>query len=66
MPRIPDNYDLWKKHDKEQAESLKKCPKCDFCGEPIQEEVFYNIFGIKICVGCLENVKEYTEYYEEG
>lgn len=57
MPKIPDNYDLWRKHDIEQFKKLARRPKCWICGEYIQEDYYYNILGRHICAGCLEDFK---------
>ena len=50
-----DNYDLWGNHDRERERELQKLPKCDECGEPIQDDHYYQIGNQKICPGCLEN-----------
>lgn len=42
MCYIPDNYDLWLQHDRDQTESLERLPVCDCCGERVQtEKAFY-------------------------
>lgn len=39
-----DVYDLWKQHDREKEEALKKLPICECCKDPIQQEkaIYYN------------------------
>ena len=51
---LPDNYDLFAKHDSEQEEKLKNLPICKACGEPIQTEYCYGNNGKYICEHCLE------------
>ena len=52
---IPDNYDLWKKHDAEQQAELEERPLCDICEEHIQEDFYYNIGGQCVCEECLND-----------
>lgn len=52
---IPDNYDQWVSHQAKQDERLAKLPKCDFCGEPIQDEHCYQIDGKTYCTDCLND-----------
>ena len=51
--RLPDNYDLWARHDAEQEASLELLPICDICEEPIQEEHCYQINDEIICEHCM-------------
>lgn len=51
---IPDNYDLWEAHDREQARWLDSLPKCDYCNDPIQDDFYYEINGENICECCLD------------
>ena len=48
------------RYDAEQAAKLDKLPKCDYCGEPIQDEKYYEIEGKNICLECLEDFKKWT------
>ena len=43
MDYIPDNYDLFRQREAEEAEFLAKCPTCDRCGEKITDEYGYEI-----------------------
>ena len=45
-------------YEYEREKNLSKRPKCDICGEPIQEDYYYEI-GEKICEGCM------TEYFRK-
>lgn len=66
MCYIPDNYDLWKKHDAEQEAALAKLPVCSECGEHIQTDECYEINDELICPECLENNhRKWTEHYYE-
>lgn len=42
------------RHDREQAQWEKSLPKCDVCGEPIQD-YYYEIDGEIICQECLDD-----------
>lgn len=53
--RIPDNYDLWKQHDREQHKLLQQLPRCSECDEPIQEEYCFEFNGEYICESCLKD-----------
>lgn len=52
---IPDNYDQWEAHERQQEKSLEELPVCDICDHPIQEDHFYQINGDNVCPECLEN-----------
>lgn len=61
---IPDNYDLWVAHDRQQEAELKKLPVCEKCGQPIQSEDLYDIEGDLYCEECGDRLfKRYTENY---
>ena len=51
--RLPDNYDLWARHDAEQEAALELLPICDICEEHIQEEHCYQINDEIICEHCM-------------
>lgn len=56
---IPDNYDMWEAHDREQNQWLEGLPKCKLCGDPIQQEDALCIGGNWYCDECIEmNRKE--------
>lgn len=48
-----DNYGLWERHDAEQEAQLERCPKCEDCGEYIQDDYLYDIDGIILCEQCM-------------
>ena len=60
--RIPDNYDIYEAHEAERERRLEELPKCDICGEPIQEEYYYLIKGDKICPDCLDNYRKDVDF----
>ena len=55
---VPDNYDLWESHDREQAKRLAQLPTCDRCGHPIQQERVVQIFSFTFCDECIEECRE--------
>ena len=61
---IPDNYDQWLKHEREQTRWLKSRPKCSRCGEHIQSEKCYRIHGEVYCPDCIEDFAEEVDGYE--
>ena len=50
-----DPTDAFERHDREQQRWLERRPKCDICGEHIQDEYCYMIGGETVCPECLEN-----------
>ena len=40
---VPDNYDMFERHDRQMEDRLDRCPKCALCGEPIQDEYGYRV-----------------------
>lgn len=61
---VPDNYDLWEAHQREQDKWLDSLPKCSECGEPIQQDECYDFDGDLICEDCLKkNHKVWTENF---
>ena len=53
--RHGDPLEDFEKLDREQAKQLDELPKCDICGEPIQDEYYYEIGGDLVCRECLDN-----------
>lgn len=58
-----DNYDAFRRHDAEQEKALKGLPRCEECGEPIQEEECYKIGDMLFCEECIDDMKVKTENY---
>jgi ribosomal protein L34E len=56
----------YNRYEADQEERLDKLPKCDICGEPIQDDYLYDIYGDIFCEDCLKdkfrkNVEDYTD-----
>lgn len=49
---IPDNYDQWLAHERQQERQLARLPKCDRCWEEIQGEHYFDIYGETYCEEC--------------
>ena len=61
---IPDNYDQWEVHERDQERRLAELPVCADCGNPIQDDHFYLINDEAICPNCLEaGYRKETENY---
>ena len=54
-------------YDMERQKELDKLPKCDICGEPIQDEDLYDLDGTLVCEECLnrEYKKPVDDYIED-
>lgn len=50
-------------NQREEEEYEKRCPVCDICGEPITDEYYYMVGGIKFHLHCAEchSVDSYVE-----
>ena len=42
------------RYEREQEKRLEQLPVCDYCGEPIQDDFFYQINGENYCPDCME------------
>lgn len=59
---IPDAYDAWESHEREQQQWLEKRPVCVKCKEHIQDERAYYINDDWICAECISSYeREVTE-----
>ena len=60
-----DPLDDFYKNDYEKTKWLESLPKCDSCGEPIQDDPYHEIpFGgmnFKICDSCLKHYQKWRE-----
>lgn len=54
MPYTDDPIQDFLNHDARQQAYLDKLPKCENCGQPIQNEHYYVINDENICPECLE------------
>ena len=66
MCYIPDNYDRWAEHDARQEAELRKLPTCDYCGETVMDEYYFDINDEILCVDCLcEHYRKSVDDYIE-
>ena len=56
MNELEDNYSMWKRHDDQLQAELDRLPRCEHCGEPIQDETAVQFNDSLFCFGC---IKEY-------
>lgn len=52
------DFDRW---DAEEQKALDKLPICADCGEPVQDDHFYEICDEVICPDCIENYRKPIE-----
>ena len=50
-------------YDSDAAYDLSLLPVCSECGEPIQDDMLYEIGGEFICESCMDGHKHSTEYF---
>ena len=62
---IPDNYDIWERHEIEMERRLARRPLCENCGKRIQDETAFLINGEWICEKCMDGFRELVEDYLE-
>lgn len=55
----------WNRHCEEVEEALKDYPVCDYCGEVITDEQYYDFGGEIICEDCMDKYRRWTEDYVE-
>ena len=62
---VPDPVDYFERMDYEQTKALENLPTCDSCGEPIQDNPYYEIecggMPFKVCNSCLNHYKKWRE-----
>lgn len=58
-----DVLDEFNRRDREQTNWLEKLPRCSCCGEPIQDEILYEIGDELFCESCIDNSKKYVDDY---
>lgn len=47
-----DAYDVWKFQEKRAQRLLGKLPKCDRCGDTLQDGYLWRIDGLCLCDDC--------------
>ena len=50
-----DVYDLWEAQDIAKERRLARLPQCEYCGEPIQDEFYFEINDSFYCEDCLKS-----------
>lgn len=50
---VPDNYDQFLAHEARQDKWLSERLVCEYCGQPMQDDFFYEINGDILCEKCL-------------
>jgi formylmethanofuran dehydrogenase subunit E len=50
----------WEQKCNQEEMYLSNLPKCDNCGEPI-EEVYWSLFGYTLCEKCVDDAKVYID-----
>lgn len=60
---MKDMLDFFNDHEARQERKKERFPKCDCCGEHIQDEQFYRIFDYYICLECIDDHLVDTEGY---
>lgn len=66
MEYVPDSYDMFEIHDAQQESWLERRPKCDNCGEHIQDDYLYDFDGFIICEKCLkDDYRQDADNYEK-
>lgn len=61
---MPDNYDLFLRHEAERENELARLPVCEVCGEHIQDDFLYEINDELICESCLNHYhRKHTDDY---
>ena len=64
MYRTDDPLADFARYDRRQQSRLNRLPKCDYCGEPIEDDYLYEINDVVICEECLcEHHRKDVEYY---
>ena len=48
-----DAYDEFVEYDREHENWLLQLPRCDVCGQPIQDDYYYEFGDDKVCCECL-------------
>ena len=52
------DFALW---NDDQEEKLNKRPLCDYCGQPVQDDCYYELNGEVYCQYCIDNCKKFFE-----
>lgn len=56
-----DAYSQWLEHEAQAERWLESLPVCSICGEPIQDEYYYELGDEKICESCMNDFRVSNE-----
>lgn len=56
---VPDNYDMWKSHDRAHSKAEEQAPHCAWCGAPLGD-TYYQINGSDVCEECIDGCRRYA------
>lgn len=62
MFRTDDPIADFARHEAEQASQLERLPVCDYCNEPIQDDVYFDMDGCLLCEECLNKYHKKNTY----
>ncbi len=60
---IPDNYDMYSNSEESEERYIRRLPVCSCCGESIQDEYYFDVYGKVICEHCIEDCREAVDDY---
>lgn len=52
---VPDNFDQWESHERDQERWLQNRIVCEDCQNPIQVDFHYEIEGDILCEDCMNH-----------
>ena len=52
MPNL-DPYDLFLERERQGARAEERLPICDYCGQPIWGDYYFEINGDRVCDDCI-------------
>lgn len=63
MTYIPDDLDMFRRKEADEAWEERHLPKCSECEEAIykDEEHYYVVYGKVYCKNCMEDCKVYFD-----
>ena len=62
MPYTDDPIQDFLNHDARQQAYLDKLPKCENCGQPIQQDTAVEIDGCLYCDECIDDMRVSIDY----
>jgi formylmethanofuran dehydrogenase subunit E len=52
---IPDNYDQWESHERDQEQWFQNRLVCEDCHKPIQDDFHFEVEGDILCEDCMNH-----------